>query len=183
MKTPLSLLILSLFALTLAACNPTGETPTPEIATVPAVGTPSEGNTPPADVTALPAATATPEPRTLTLCLGAEPDSLYLYGSDMHTQRNILEAIYDGPFDTNSYGYQPVILEKIPSLADGSATLQPVTVKDGDLVVDADGNVTTLARVSSSTPPDASPRPVPPPLRAAKPKWINSPSPSPSSKG
>jgi peptide/nickel transport system substrate-binding protein len=145
MKNLSSLLILFLLAFALTACNPTGETPTPEVVP-PVENTPGTGDpTLPSDATALPAATATPEPRTLTLCLGAEPASLYLYGSNMHTQRNILEAIYDGPFDTNRYGYQPVILEKIPSLADGSATLQPVTVKDGDRVVDADGNVTTLA--------------------------------------
>lgn len=139
------LLILAFFALTLTACNPTGETPTPDVLP-PVENTPIPGDpTLPAEPPDLTAPTAIPAPRTLTLCLGAEPDSLYLYGSNMHTQRNILEAIYDGPFDTNSYGYQPVILEKMPSLADGDALLQPVTVKDGDLVVDADGNLTTLS--------------------------------------
>ncbi|GAB4582099.1 MAG: peptide ABC transporter substrate-binding protein [Anaerolineales bacterium] len=144
-SAPFILFLLFLFfPFLLTACNPTGEPPTPEAPTTPAEETPAESPTLPAEVTAPPPATPTPEPRTLTLCLGAQPDSLYLYGSTMHTQRNVLEAIYDGPFDTNSYGYQPVILTKIPSLAEGDALLQPITVREGDLVVDADGNVTPL---------------------------------------
>ncbi len=41
--------------------------------------------------------------------------------------------------------YQPVILEKMPSLADGDAQIVPVSVKAGMMVVDANGNLTALA--------------------------------------
>ncbi|HLF89602.1 MAG TPA: ABC transporter substrate-binding protein [Anaerolineales bacterium] len=85
------------------------------------------------------------DPNTLVICSGDEPDTLYIYGGSMLAQSNVLEAIYDGPIDYNDYGYQPVILEKLPSLADGDAVIQPVTVREGDMIVDADGNVTTLA--------------------------------------
>jgi peptide/nickel transport system substrate-binding protein len=51
-------------------------------------------------------------------------------------QSHILEAIYDGPIDTRGFDYQPVILEKLPTLADGDAALEPVAVQAGDRVVD-----------------------------------------------
>jgi len=88
--------------------------------------------------------TPTP-PRTLTVCLGEEPASLYPFGNLSSAARSILAAIYDGPIDTNSYGYQPVILQKLPSLADGDALISAVSVYVGDEVVDADNLPVTLA--------------------------------------
>jgi len=46
----------------------------------------------------------------------------------------ILEAIYDGPIDMAGYEYEPVILEKLPSLADGDALIEAATVQAGDRV-------------------------------------------------
>ena len=57
----------------------------------------------------------------------------------------MLAAIDDGPIDTISYDYQPVILQKLPSLADGDAQIVPVDVNAGAAIVDADGNLTALA--------------------------------------
>jgi peptide/nickel transport system substrate-binding protein len=57
---------------------------------------------------------------------------------------SILEAVYDGPFDARGFTNQPVILEKIPSLADGDASLRPVSVQKGDVVVDVQGNPVAL---------------------------------------
>lgn len=93
--------------------------------------------------------TATPESvldgkRTLVICLGREPDTLYRYGGDTMASSPVLQAVYDGPIESNSFGYQPVILEKLPSLADGDAVLNAVTVSEGDTVVDANFNVVTL---------------------------------------
>ena len=91
--------------------------------------------------------TPTPEPsgpRTLVICQGEEPDSLFRYGTDTFAADQILNAIYDGPIDSTSFGYQPVILEKLPSLADGDAEVTTVTVSDGDSVVDASGEVIEL---------------------------------------
>ncbi len=68
--------------------------------------------------TPLPTATPVPE-RTLVICLGQEPDSLYPYGSRTEVAQSVLQAVYDGPFDPVSFDFQPVILEKTPNLADG----------------------------------------------------------------
>ena len=117
--------------------------------------TQSDAASTPADVTQVPinptttntpapTPTVTPIPRVLTVCLGAEPDTLYLYGGNMMSQRHILEAIYDGPIDERSFEHQAVILEKIPSLADGDAVLQMVMVGPGDKVVDVFENVIAL---------------------------------------
>lgn len=92
-----------------------------------------------------PTATPTPVPRTLTVCLGQEPDSLYLYGTLSKASQQVLQAIYDGPFDTRVDGVNPVILQKIPSLADGDVLMLPLKVKAGDEVVNADGNLVTLS--------------------------------------
>jgi peptide/nickel transport system substrate-binding protein len=90
--------------------------------------------------------TQTPEPRVLTVCLGQEPDTLYPYGSTSQAMWSVLEAVYDGPFDTNNYSTQPVILEKLPTFADGDAVWQSVDVAAGAAIVDADGNLTTLQK-------------------------------------
>ena len=81
---------------------------------------------------------------TLVVCLGQEPDSLYPYGTNMSAAKSVLQAVYDGPFDNINFDYQPVILEKIPNLADGDAVLEPIPVNPGDLIIDADGNLTPL---------------------------------------
>ena len=96
--------------------------------------------------------TATPEPepeadRTLVICLRREPDTLYGFqpfgfGSMVGTE--VAAAIYDGPINIRSFGYQPVILEKIPSLEDGDAFFETVTVEAGDVVVDDGGDPVIL---------------------------------------
>jgi peptide/nickel transport system substrate-binding protein len=63
----------------------------------------------------------------------------------MLVANSVMEAIYDGPIDHLGYGYQPVILEKLPSLADGDARLEPVLVQAGDRVVADSGEVVPLA--------------------------------------
>jgi peptide/nickel transport system substrate-binding protein len=62
----------------------------------------------------------------------------------MLAAKNILAAIYDGPIDSNGFSYQPVILEKLPNLADGDASIQPVAVKENDFVVNDAGEVVLL---------------------------------------
>ena len=93
---------------------------------------------------ATPIFTPTPAPRSLTVCLGEEPNTLYPYGSLNSAARSVLSAIYDGPMDVVEYGYEPIILEKIPNLDDGDAQLSPITVRAGDQVVDSSGNLVTL---------------------------------------
>lgn len=88
--------------------------------------------------------TATPVPRVLTICLGQEPNSLYPFDVLNAAARGVLEAVYDGPIDSFVNGYQPVILEQIPSLQNGDAQLTSVAVKRGDMVVNAAGQVVPL---------------------------------------
>ncbi len=117
-----------LLALILSACAPTP------------VVTPFVTETP----TPTPVFTPTPAVRSLTVCLGEEPNSLYPYGNLNSAARSVLSAIYDGPLDVVEYGYEPIILEKVPTLEDGDAQVSPVSVKAGAEVVDNTGNVVLL---------------------------------------
>ncbi|MDW8068423.1 MAG: peptide ABC transporter substrate-binding protein [Anaerolineae bacterium] len=94
-------------------------------------------------VTATPEPTGTPPPTTLRVCQVGEPESLYLYGGS-YAARNVLQAIYDGPIDYHAFDFQPVILEKLPTVTDGDAYFQTVTVQAGERVVDITGEPVTL---------------------------------------
>jgi peptide/nickel transport system substrate-binding protein len=120
--------------LLLGACTPTS-TPTPVVETVEVPG-------PTQVVTATPSPTPVP-PSRLVICQEEEPETLYFYGGSQ-AARNILEGIYDGPIDHRQYGFQPVILEKIPSLEDGDAYFESVIVREGDRVVDITGRPADL---------------------------------------
>ncbi|HRQ33686.1 MAG TPA: hypothetical protein PLM89_11350, partial [Anaerolineales bacterium] len=99
-------LILTIAGLTLSACAPQrAETPTLAVA-------PTETPAP------LPSPPPTPAPRSLTICLGEEPNTLYLYDRLNAAARSVLSAVYDGPMDVREYAYEAVILEKVPSLED-----------------------------------------------------------------
>lgn len=131
----------------LAACQPAA-TPTAERVVETVVVTQIVEGTP---VEVVQVVTPTPEPqgeRTLVICQGQEPETLYVYGGSMLAQSHVLEAVWDGQanggIDNRSFSYQAIILEKIPSLADGDALLNSVTASEGDTVVDADQNVVTL---------------------------------------
>jgi peptide/nickel transport system substrate-binding protein len=91
-----------------------------------------------------PQATPTIENRPLAICAGSEPADLFLYNDPSYIKKAILAALYDGPIDVASYGYQPVILTKLPSLADGDAVIEPIQVQEGNQVVDANGALTVL---------------------------------------
>ena len=88
---------------------------------------------------------SSPDATTLTICMGQEPNTLYLYGGSELAQTSIMQAVYDGPTDNRSFDYQAVILEKLPSLEDGDAVIQAVSISAGDTVVDDYGNVVALA--------------------------------------
>jgi len=78
--------------------------------------------------------------------MGQEPGSLFIYNDASAAARNLRQAIYDGPFDYIDYALQPVILRKIPRLADGDATLEPAQVETGSWIVDSQGNLITLTQ-------------------------------------
>ncbi len=90
--------------------------------------------------------TATTEPaKEMTLCTKNEPETLFYYGGRNDGTDLIFDAIYDGPFDMVDYLSEPVILDAIPSLSDGSASYAPIGVNAGDLVIDVKGNIVNLA--------------------------------------
>jgi peptide/nickel transport system substrate-binding protein len=121
-----------LIVLTITACA-SPATPTPSV------------TEPPVTETLAPLPTPTPAPRALNICLGGEPNTLYPYGSPNSPARSVMSALFDGPIDTVAYGYEPIILEKIPNLNDGDAQLSSVTVNPGAEVVDAAGNLVLLS--------------------------------------
>jgi len=88
----------------------------------------------------------------LTVCMGQEPSSLFLYGDSSQAARNIRQAIYDGPFDAVQYALTPVILEDLPTLAAGEVKFEPVTVQPGSLIVDSAGKLVNLAENVSYLP-------------------------------
>ena len=93
--------------------------------------------------TAFPTATSTP-PRSLVVCLGQEPSSLYLYGGLSESAWSVLEALYDGPVDYLGYDPQPVILDGFPNYENGNAYYQSITLQKGDLVLNLDGELAAL---------------------------------------
>ena len=137
MKIPLFLTFAFGFLLTACFALPEEPEVTPS-----AVASPADEQ--PASVQETPAPPR--EKRELTLCLGYEPNTLYLYDSPNPTAKSILSAIYEAPVTTRTYGYQAGILEKVPSIQDGDATFVAVPVKEGDRVVDADGNLVELVQ-------------------------------------
>lgn len=142
----MSLLMVASFVL--AACQPAAVTPeTVTVVETVVVTEMVEGQPVEIIVTATPEPTAVPvmEERTLVICIGQEPDTLYGYGGSMLAASQVLEALRDGPIDNRSFDYQAVILEKMPSLADGDAVIQQVEVNPGDAMVDNDANPATLA--------------------------------------
>jgi peptide/nickel transport system substrate-binding protein len=105
----------------------------------------------PADASALPPS-PTPAPRTLTVCLGQEPNTLYPFGGPNAAARSVLAAVFDGPIDTVGYEYQPVLLDLLPSLENGDAQIAGVPVQAGDRIVDANGELVALAQGSRVRP-------------------------------
>lgn len=116
------------FVILLSSCQ---STPAPVAATVPAA-------------TRVAATPTVPPEKKLTVCLAQEPASLYPYASPTESVWSILEALYDGPIDQVNFAPSPVLLQKLPSIKDGDATVQAVPVVEGDTIVDANGNLAAL---------------------------------------
>jgi peptide/nickel transport system substrate-binding protein len=84
-------------------------------------------------------------PQVLSICLGQEPASIFLYGDLSKSADIIRQAIYDGPVDRTGFDYSSPVLEQIPSLENGLVSLNAVEVEPGERMVDARGNITILA--------------------------------------
>ena len=93
-----------------------------------------------------PALVPTPTPpKVLSVCLGEEPSSLFIYG-DLSTSADIIrQAIYDDPVDEVNFLQSSQILEQIPSLENELVSITEVEIYPGDRLVDAKGNITVLA--------------------------------------
>ncbi|HQF71722.1 MAG TPA: ABC transporter substrate-binding protein, partial [Promineifilum sp.] len=126
--------------------TPTGGTPGPS---------PVEAGTPVAEATAAPTDTPAPTPtltptprppKDLVVCVGAEPADLYLYGDNSSAATAVRHALYESPITSLGYEYQPLALEKLPSLAGGEARRQTVEATEGDLVVTASGELAPLGQ-------------------------------------
>lgn len=96
---------------------------------VPATFPPQAGAT----ETAVPPTPTPAPPSELIVCLAETPASLYLYGDIGHSADTVLQSIYDGPIDLRGYRYASVILEKLPSLADGDAQIETISIASGDV--------------------------------------------------
>lgn len=85
-------------------------------------------------LTASPVASATPTPPdSVIVCLAQEPESLYLYGDTNRAADEVLSVVYDGPVDLVGYEQRPVMLEKLPRLADDDAEIEVVSLAAGDV--------------------------------------------------
>jgi peptide/nickel transport system substrate-binding protein len=115
-------------AMFLAGCN--GSSSITPVASIPTAGL-------------TPSATIQPA-RSLTICMGEEPKSLYLYGSGGLATRTVLEAVYDGPIDSLNYTYTPVILEQLPTIENQGALLKTVSAKQSDKIFDDFGAAALL---------------------------------------
>lgn len=143
-------IIVALLIGTLTACAPK-DVPTPNADDEDIVATAWAAVTIPPTDTPIP--TPTPEPPSiLTVCMGHEPSSLFMFADTSASARGIRQAIYDGPYDINNGRVDPVILQQIPSLENGGAELHPVEVQPGTVIMDAFGNWASLQEGTSYRP-------------------------------
>ncbi|MCS7325524.1 MAG: ABC transporter substrate-binding protein [Anaerolineae bacterium] len=83
---------------------------------------------------------------TVIIALGQEPQSLFLLQESAAVAIIVGQAVFGTTYTQYSYGFQPVLLEgdQFPTIENGGAQNVEVEVKDGDLVVNADGDVGTF---------------------------------------
>ena len=96
------------------------------------------------EITISPAPTS-PPPSLLTICMGQEPDSLFLYADASIAARSVRQAIYDGPFDTLGFERTPVLLQEMPTLENGGVRFEPVAVPISNIIIDRTGNLNKLS--------------------------------------
>ena len=84
--------------------------------------------------------------KTLDVCLGNEPASLFIYQGISNAGWAILDSIYDGPFDMINGESSPVLFDNV-----GTASVD-IPVNEGDLIVNANGEPQILAAGVSIIP-------------------------------
>ncbi len=90
--------------------------------------------------------------KVLSVCLGEEPTSLFLYGDQSASARIIRQAIYDWTVSDPSLGAISALIEVIPSLENGLVTVSQVDVFPGERIVNHMGNLTILANGTQYRP-------------------------------
>jgi len=119
------------------------------------LASPTPGNTTHAST---PLAAPSLQPNRVVIGTSREPTNLYIYGGDPWLAPvHVWSAIYDGPIDIVSFAYQPVILERLPSLTNGDLQIRRVNVGVGSRVLagsDDNGNGVLDATDSYDTPMD-----------------------------
>jgi len=127
--------------LLLAACGGAAAPQTVEVEVTRVV----EGTT----VTEVQVVTATPDPAapvegegeetvasdTMVICMAQEPNTL-LWSESALVTGAVLEAVVEPLIDGGGYGYQANLVEKLPSFDDGDATIEEVTLEEGDKFYD-----------------------------------------------
>jgi len=88
--------------------------------------------------------------KTMVICQGQEPDTLYVYGGSMLAAVHVQTGLYDSAalpnaVDDASFDYQATITTKLPSLEDGDAVIQTTTATAGDTIIDDTGEPVELA--------------------------------------
>ena len=105
---------------------------------------PSEVTTAAPTQTLAPTTTPVP-PKTLTVCTGALPDTLFPFtGAQSASKANILSIIQQAPIRLEEGEWVTEILESVPTRYNGDLRLEPALVQRGQTVVDANGLLTSV---------------------------------------
>jgi len=82
---------------------------------------------------------------TIVLGFTQEPASLFTLVEDAFVANLAYQMIRPRPYTSFNYDFQPVIIKELPTLENGGTSNNDVEVKEGDKVVDANGDVVDLA--------------------------------------
>ncbi len=84
--------------------------------------------------------------KTLRVCLGYEPESLFVYKNSSQAAWSILEGIYDGPFDIVNNEIFPVMFDSVETVS------ETVAISEGDLVMNSRGEPQLLKTAGVAEP-------------------------------
>jgi peptide/nickel transport system substrate-binding protein len=100
----------------------------------------------------IPTSLPSPVPqKVLSICLGEEPRSLFIYGDLSTSARIIRQALYDWTIDEDLNAVS-ALLNEIPSQENGQVILSEIEVFPGERLVDTQGNLTILANGTKYRP-------------------------------
>ncbi len=137
LKRKLFLVILLVIILLLSACQAGGS----NLVDIPAK-----------DQGFIPTSLPSPVPqKVLSVCLGEEPQSLFIYGDLSTSARIIRQALYDWTIDDDLNAVS-ALLNGIPSQNNGQVIISEIEVFPGERIVNNNGNLTILANGTEYRP-------------------------------